>query len=132
MGAWIEIGFERHELFVDARDLKSSYYDENDNEVNLSESEYDELLRERGKSRLAEHQKIQLLDSEVNLESSFKYEEDFFLGDVVSIKNKKLGLIVHTRITQVVENYSKEGRLLQASFGSNIPTLLEKIKRVVK
>lgn len=125
-------GFERNELFVDARDLQSTYYDENNQEVTIFESEYLNILSERGKSKLAEHERIETLDSEIDIESSFKYEEDFFLGDIVSVKNTKLGLVAHPRIVQIVEMFSKEGRTLQADFGSSKPTLIDKLKREVK
>ncbi|MEK6452623.1 siphovirus ReqiPepy6 Gp37-like family protein [Caldifermentibacillus hisashii] len=125
-------GFERDELFVDARDLQSTYQDENGQEVTIPTSEYESVLIERGKNKLSEHQKIQTLDSELDFNSSFKYERDFFLGDIISVKNTKLGLILHTRITQVVETYSKEGKTLKAEFGSNIPSIIDKIKKAVK
>jgi hypothetical protein len=125
-------GFERNELFVDARDLQSTYQNENGQEVTIPTSEYESVLIERGKNKLSEHQKIQTLDSELDFNSSFKYERDFFLGDIISVKNTKLGLILHTRITQVVETYSKEGKTLKAEFGSNIPSFMDKIKKAVK
>lgn len=125
-------GFERNELFVDARDLQSTYYDENNQEVTIPESEYLNILRERGKSKLAELEPIEILDSQIDIVSSFKYEEDFYLGDIVSVKNTRLGIVAHTRIVEVIETFSKEGRTLVADFGSSKPTLIDKLKREVK
>lgn len=125
-------GLERRELFVDARDLRSTYTDEDGEEKNLSESEYLAVLGERGKSKLTEHQPILSLESEIDLESSFKYEEDFFLGDIVSVKNTKLGIVTHPRIVQIVEIYNnKERRTLNADFGSSAPTFIEQLKKAV-
>lgn len=125
-------GFERDEMFVDARDLQSEYYDENDQEITVPPIEYEAMLIERGKTKLAEHGKILTLDSEIDVDSSFVLGQDFNLGDIVSVKNTKLGLVLHTRITQVTETYSKEGHTVKAEIGSNIPTLIERLRKEVR
>lgn len=125
-------GYDREELYVDARDLQSVYKDQSDAEVTLTPQQYHSLLEERGKSKLAEYQRIQTFESEIDLLSTFKYGIDYFLGDIVSIKNSLFNIILHTRIVTVKESYSPKGKQISVNFGSNIPSLMKKIKRVVK
>lgn len=125
-------GFERLETFVDARDLQSTYRDENNQEVTLTTTEYQEILTERGKNKLTEYQRIITFESEVDLYSNGVYGVDYFLGDKVSVKNDELGIILHTRIISANEKTTREGTTLQVSFGSNVPNLIDKIKRSVK
>src|SRR5690606_17200511 len=52
-------GFKRRELFVDARDLQSEYYDENSVSKTMTPAEYEETLKNRGLSKLTEHETIE-------------------------------------------------------------------------
>ena len=106
-------GLERYETFVDARDLEDVA-----------------ALPERGKQKLsAEMKEINTFDSEVLTKGPFEYEKDWDLGDIVTVQNKKWGLTIDTRITEVTEIYEKNGFRLEVTFGSSIPTLPEKIKQ---
>ncbi|MFD2442937.1 siphovirus ReqiPepy6 Gp37-like family protein [Bacillus sp. CGMCC 1.16607] len=125
-------GWDRVELYVDARDLQSTYSDENGQEITLTAFEYNQLLTERGKSKLSEYPQIITFESDIDLYSNEVYGVDYFLGDKVSVKNDDLGLIMHTRITSVIEKTTKQGTTLQVNFGSNIPSFLDKVKRAVK
>lgn len=124
-------GLERRELFVDARDLQSEYTDENDETKTLTPSEYKTILKNRGLSKLAEHETIETFESKVDMFSQFIYGRDYGLGDIVSVANNDLGIIMHPRITSAILKSDRQGLNLDISFGSNIPSLLEKIKRTV-
>ena len=60
------------------------------------------------------------------------YRVDFDLGDKVSIINKKWGLMLNERIVSITETYDIEGLKIDIEIGSNIPTLVEKIKRKMR
>lgn len=120
-------GFERREIFVDASNISDETED-----GYLTQQEYKDLLIEQGKSVLDECKQILGLESEVDVESSFIFDKDYFLGDVVSIKNTKIGLIMHPRIIEAIETYTKNGVTLQISFGSSVPTLIQQIKKAVR
>ena len=105
-------GLDRLETFVDARDLE---------DVNS--------LPERGKQKLAEMKEIHSFDSEIMTDGPFRYKEDWDLGDVVTVRNSSWNMTLDARITEVVEIYEPNGFWLEATFGSNIPTLIEKIKQ---
>ncbi|GGE58654.1 siphovirus ReqiPepy6 Gp37-like family protein [Priestia taiwanensis] len=125
-------GFDRIEAFVDARDLQSKYKNENGDEITLPDAEYTKLLNERGESKLSEYQKITTFESEVDLYANHVFGTDYAMGDIVSVKNDDLGIIMHPRIVSTLETYNKQGKELDIKFGTNIPTLTEKIKRMVK
>lgn len=121
-------GLDRYEMFVDARDLQSK--DENDNVIPIVE--YRKLLEDRGISKLSEHKEIETFDSKINLNSNLVYKKDFDLGDIVTCTSKKWGITIDTRITEIEEVYEESGRQINVTFGNEIPTLIDVIKREVK
>lgn len=104
-------GFERIETFLDCSNAE----------------DVTELLVE-GNRRLKELDKI--INFEVNIlpYGSFNYEKDYDLGDIVTIQDRKLNLILNTRIIEFKEIYESDGFKLEAVFGSNIPTIIDKLK----
>ncbi|WP_019243640.1 MULTISPECIES: siphovirus ReqiPepy6 Gp37-like family protein [Bacillus] len=125
-------GFDRIEMFVDANSVKKTYKNENDQEVTLTDTEYNSLLKAEGEKALSEYQKITTFESDVDLYSNNIFGVDYFLGDKVSIRNDDLDIILHTRIVSVIETVNKSGTSLKVNFGSNVPNLIDKIKRAVK
>lgn len=105
-------GLERLEVFVDARDIESA-----------------EDLPERGLQKLAEVPSVLTFDTEILTEGPYLYGEDWDLGDVVTIQNKKWGLTTNSRITEVTEIYEPGGFQLRVTFGNNLPTLVERMKK---
>lgn len=124
-------GLDRYELYVDARDLQSTKT-VNDEEVNIPIAEYKKMLTDRGISKLSEHKKIETFDSKINLRSNLEYKKDFDLGDKVTIRSKKWGIAMDTRITEIQEVYEEQGLEINIVFGNNMPTLTDKIKREVR
>lgn len=123
----INSGIERHELFVDARDLQR-----NVDNVNLAEQEYKNNLVQRGNEKLAEYKEIKTFDSKVNAQGNNVYKVDYDLGDIVTIYDKKWELQVDTRITEIEEIYESGKFEINPTFGNNIPTIVDTFKRMVK
>ena len=117
------VGLDRYELFVDARDLQK--------EIRTTE-EYIELLQDRGNTKLVEYKEITIFDSRINLRSNLIYKEDFDLGDIVTCTSKKWGITIDTRITEIEEVYEEDGFNINVIFGNEIPTIIDKIKQVVR
>lgn len=118
-------GMERDELFVDARDLSDK-----DGEGKVIPN-YLNILAQRGNEKLEQYSKISTLESEINTLSNNRYKIDYNLGDIVTIYSKKWGIKLDTRITEVKEIYEKGTIQIIPTFGNNIPTLSDKIKRAV-
>lgn len=97
-------GLLRRELYVDARDLQS---EGQDGEPNLSPNDYKALLVDRGKEKLRE--KKPLLGYSITLRKNTKALEGFFVGDVLSIKDKCLDLIFELLVAKTEEVWTKDG-----------------------
>lgn len=85
----------RREKFTDARDVSMTVDGEQ-----LSQSEYNTLLIERGILSLLESQPISSFDGKVDPTTNYIYGEDFFIGDMVQIENE-YGLRGISRITEI-------------------------------
>lgn len=139
-------GLDRYELFVDARDImdteeKKKIVTETDEEGNVTEHEeteeveipwerYEPQLLQRGREKLAECTEINTFDSKINVLGNNVYKKDFDLGDVVTVLDKKWGIRIDTRITEIEEIYEEKGQDINVIFGNNIPTIIDKIKQV--
>lgn len=122
------VGLDRYELYVDARDIQSK----KDDETIIPEAEYLQLLKDRGNDKLAEYKDIQTFNSKINLNSNLNYKEDFDLGDKVTCVSKVWGVTIDTRITEIHEIYEASGKQINVVFGNSMPTLIDKLKEVVK
>lgn len=96
-----ESGLDRREMFVDARDIQSE--DENNNKI--PDSQYDALLTERGKKKLAERGITTLFDADVDTTEMYVYGRDFFLGDLCQVKNE-FNIEYRTRIAEIVFSWN--------------------------
>lgn len=105
-------GLDSFEVFVDARDIEN-----------------EEELSARGEQKLAEVQEVFTFDSRVSTDKNLIYEEDFELGDIVTIQNKKWNAAADRRITEVTEIYESDGFKLDIVFGESIPTIKDVIKQ---
>lgn len=124
------VGLDRDEIYVDAKDLQST---KKVGEVDtpIPRAEYIEMLKDRGRVSLSELVRVETFDSKVNLKSNYIYKEDYDLGDIVTIKSKKWGLTIDTRITEVEEVHEEDGFNIFVTFGNEVPNVLDKIKQVV-
>lgn len=127
-----ESGLDRHELFIDARDIQDTRDIEvdgvNKKEV-IPDPEYKQLLITRGKEKLLDCYKVKTFDTSINKDANIKYIQDYDLGDIVTFFDKKWGVTIDTRITGITETYSENGISLEITFGNNIPTLMQIIKK---
>jgi len=142
-------GLDRFELYVDARDLNDKEEkkkivvdrDEEGNvtgeheetyEVEIPWDRYEPQLLQRGKEKLEEYKEIQTFDSKINVLGNNKYKVDFDLGDIVTVVDKKWGIKIDVRITEIEETYEDKGLGVNVTFGNNIPTIITKIKQLIK
>ena len=130
-------GLKRFEHFVDARDIGNGdtqpTEDEDGNPVYpdgwLTPEEIDQLLQQRGEEKLAERQRIRTFEGKILASCPFVYEQDWDLGDIVTVQNRDWDVTMDQRITEVVETYERSGFRLDAVFGKDMPTVMEKVKR---
>lgn len=104
-------GLDRREMFVDARDIQS----EDENNQKIPDKDYDALLKARGESKLSEHEKETVFDGDVDTIDMFVYKRDFFMGDIVQVKNE-YDIGFRSRIVEMVFNWSTQGYTVIPTF----------------
>lgn len=117
----IKQGEERKEIYVDARDLQKN--------EDITDSEYLEMLKERGIEKLNENNKIETADFNIDHLANLNYKTDFDIGDKVVYKNEQLGLIIEKRIVELSEVYENGNKTLNIIFGDDYN--LKKIKEAI-
>jgi len=104
-------GLDRYETFVDARDLSSN----GDSEEAIDSATYLKLLDERGLENLATLAYTEGFSGEVLSDVAFKYREDFFIGDIVTVINK-YGIRQNVRVLSAIESEDESGVKLLPQF----------------
>jgi hypothetical protein len=124
-------GLDRFEVFNDQKSLVNTE-DIDGVSTTMSDADYTLLLIGKGNESLAETLEIKTFDSKININSNLVYKTDFDLGDIITIVSKKWGITLDSRITEIEEVYEEAGPQLNATFGNNIPILIDKIKQLIK
>lgn len=147
-------GLNRHEIFIDARDVAEMDEDEQpipeqqviQSLTDRGQQQLNELLQEeyleaqllapisrteyeREFSYLSTLQVIENVTKRTKTLSAFNYQLDYDLGDIVTVQNKDWGVTLNARITEIKEIEEVTGFGLEATFGNNRPTLIQKIKQ---
>lgn len=115
----IKEGEERKELYVDARDIQSEKTDDEGNSIKIPETEYKEMLKERGIEKLNECNKVEISNFKINPISNLEYKRDFDLGDKVIYKNDEIGFNIEKRIIGITESYENANKTLDITFGDD-------------
>ena len=108
---------DRIEAYINATDLKQVWKDENEVEHTLTTDEYRSLLRARGKESVVEPSEE--LTATIDL-GMYVYNQDFFLGDIVTIYNETLGAYVNKRIIGMDIVDDENGRTFYPTFEETI------------
>ncbi|MEK5334362.1 siphovirus ReqiPepy6 Gp37-like family protein [Lysinibacillus sp. FSL W8-0992] len=125
-------GLNRREIFIDAREI-SDTRDSNGEQIPIPTGEYNNLLVAKGSEKIAEYTEFIGFDCELDVtKENTKYNEDFFLGDLVTIKDDDLGILMNSRVMQADEVFQEDGKSIYVTVGKSVPTLPQAIKRMVK
>ncbi|WP_227397369.1 siphovirus ReqiPepy6 Gp37-like family protein [Jeotgalibacillus aurantiacus] len=125
-GVGTSTGANRYELFIDARDVPDQTNDDPPLPRPLVDIETD--LEIRGLRELEKMIQEQYLEAQILTKSQLIYETDYFLGDIVTVRNKNWNVGLDARITELLEVHESGGYKISATFGNNMPTLIDKIK----
>lgn len=67
----------------------------------------------------------------INPEANLIYEKDYNIGDIVTIRDLELGVIMDARIIEIKETYEAgNNRKLDLIFGNDVPTILNSIRKI--
>lgn len=102
-------GLHRREMYVDARDISS-------NEGEITEVSYTLMLSERGEEALSESPAVQSFEGTVEPLQMYTYKQDYFLGDIVTVRNK-YGIEADAQVVEVVEVWDESGYSCTPTFG---------------
>lgn len=111
-------GESRHEIFIDAKDLRKDDFGE----------DYINTLIFRGQSKLSEQAIRYTFDTSVNPHGNLTYKVDFDLGQTVKVISKAWGVSMTTRITEIIETYDANGESVSVVFGKAELTIAQKIR----
>lgn len=103
-------GLDRYELYVDSRDVSS-------NDGTVTEEDYQAQLNQQGVEALAETAIVETFDGEVISGMTYIYNQDFFLGDVVTAENE-FGIRAAVRVTEVIESEDATGYKIIPTFNN--------------
>lgn len=104
-------GLNRYELFVDAKDISSN----KDSEDEIPQSQYLQMLQERGTEKLAETAITEGFSGEVLTTGQYKYGEDFDIGDTVTVINS-YGISKNVMVLSSIESEDENGVSLIPQF----------------
>lgn len=90
-------GFDRKVLTVVAGDI-----------TNGTTEQVNAQLMQRGREALSEHRAFQAFDGEISQNSQFVYERDYYLGDLVEMRNQD-GVGNHMRVSEQIFVSDSEG-----------------------
>ena len=109
-------GLDRREVFVNALSMPRKYKD-GDVEREYTTAEYTQMLRGKAQTDLKELILTETFEGEINLDySPYKYGVDFWLGDVITVQDNRLGLYINTRIIRATEIQDDNGYSLKVDF----------------
>lgn len=109
-------GFGRYETFIDCGSLEAI---ETDTAISL---------QDEGKHKLEEYVYIESLTAVISQSGSFKYGDQWDLGDLVTVSDKNINLTCDMRISEVTESYEPNKYSLSVTLG----TVPKRLGRVIK
>ena len=125
-------GLEREEVFINATDIVQEYEDDDGEQVSLTDTEYLALLSARGAEELEQYAETLSFGSKVNTFANLIYRTDYDLGDRVTCVNKRWGIRIDVRITEIEETYQNNVEEIDITFGESLPALLTQIRQITK
>ena len=122
-----QTGIHRIEYFDDSSSISRSYMEESEAQQ-LPQEAYLALLTARGHQVLDEKKESISFSSHIDTHANLVYKKDFDLGDRVTCVNKRWGIRIDSRITEVTESYESGKEALEVTFGTSIPSLTSALK----
>ena len=115
-------------MYVDARDIQNKQTNSNNEEIILSDEEYNKLLETRGREKMADRIKFTNFSAETTQSVNDKYKVDWDLGDIVTVYKTEWGIEIQERITEVEETLENGIITVYPTFGSPVPELKDILK----
>ena len=124
-----QLGWNRQELWIDARDLQSE-----DSEGNkISQAEYEANIKNRAEEKAKENDISYSYESTVTIRR-LNFREDFDKGDFVTIKDDEIGVIIDAQIVAVTVTEQDSQKIVDVTlqYGKIEQNKIEKINNSLK
>ena len=106
-------GWQRNELWVDARDIQSETQDGE----TITESEYEILIQQRANENFSENTKSKTYTSTIaEANKQYKYGVDYSRGDFVTIIDNELKISIDAQITNVIYSVQNSREIIDIEF----------------
>lgn len=106
-------GWKRSELWIDARDIQSENADGN----SITEEEYEKLIKQRAGEKFSENTKQETYTGTLTeANKQYTYGSDYDLGDIVTIIDNELGIVLDVQITDVIVSIQGNRQLVDIDF----------------
>lgn len=123
-------GWNRRELWVDARDIQS----EQDNKK-LTDVEYEELMKQRANEKAKDNDLSEEYTATVtDITKQYTYKKDYNIGDFVTVADEELGIEIDAQITNVIVTRQDDREIVDIEFmyGSRIKDIIDESKESIK
>lgn len=123
-------GWNRRELWVDARDIQS----EQDNKK-LTDAEYEELMKQRADEKAKDNDLSEEYTATVtNITKQYAYKKDYNIGDFVTVADEELGMEIDAQITNAIVTRQDDREIVDIEFtyGSRIKDIVDESKESIK
>lgn len=111
------VGMNRREVFVDASSQSRTYKNDADEEIQYTDAEYTAILQTDGKQVLATVAPVETFFGSVDLTNCrFTFGRDYFLGDIVTVRDTDIGKQAHVRVIQSTEIQDADGYTLELTY----------------
>jgi len=135
LNGYIEVGdaaagLDRAEVFINATDIVQSWRDDNGQTITITDPQYNALLFQRGLQDLEYYAETLAFTSKVNTHANLRYKIDYDLGDRVTCINRRWGVRINVRITEIMEVYQTVEPEIEITFGESLPALIDTIRHI--
>lgn len=103
-------GLQRYETYIDGSSVSS-------NGAIITEEQYYKLLQDYGKEKLNEVSDTESFEGNVVSDGNYKLNQDYFLGDLVQVKNE-FGIEATPRIIEIIESEDEKGTAIVPKFST--------------
>ena len=110
-------GLQRKEVFVDASSISKKYKDKSEVEKTYTDAEYTAMLKAHGHQALSELTVSEDFNGAIDITNgNWKYGEDVFLGDIVTVQENDIGIFKNVRLGEVTEYQDQDGYTIEAVY----------------
>lgn len=112
-----ESGLARKEVFVDASSISKTYKDESEVEQTYTNAEYTAMLKAHGSQVISALTVAEDFNGAIDItHGNWKYGEDVFLGDIVTVQDNEIGVYKNVRLGEVTEYQDQDGYTVEAVY----------------